>query len=53
MSNDSYYIHLQNPEKDVESEPWKALDEVVRKWVTLSGHEKDLSDYQKRKELYE
>ena len=38
---------------DPEIPAWKALDVVVRKWAVLSGMEKDLSDYQKMKEMYE
>jgi hypothetical protein len=38
---------------DKEIPAWKQLDIVCRKWANLSGMEKDLSDYQKRKELYE
>jgi hypothetical protein len=32
---------------------WKALDNTIRAWVALSGFEKDQSDYQKMKELYQ
>lgn len=32
---------------------WKHLDNVTRKWAALSGMEKDLSDYQKMKEMYQ
>jgi hypothetical protein len=38
---------------DEEIPAWKRLDIVTRKWAALSGMEKDLSDYQKRKELYQ
>jgi uncharacterized membrane-anchored protein len=38
---------------DPEIPEWKALDIVTRKWAVLSGMEKDLSDYQKRKEMFE
>ena len=38
---------------DEEIPAWKRLDIVTRKWAALSGMEKDLSDYQKRKEMYE
>jgi hypothetical protein len=38
---------------DNEIPTWKQLDIVTRKWAVLSGMEKDLSDYQKRKEMYE
>jgi len=41
-------------EQKIEEIPdWKALDIVCRKWAVMSGLEKDLSDYQKRKEMYE
>lgn len=32
---------------------WKALDNVVRGWAALSGHEKDQDAYQKRKVIYQ
>ncbi len=52
--NDSgHYIWLDAKVDDNEIPPWKQLDIVCRKWATLSGFEKDLSDYQKRKEMYE
>jgi hypothetical protein len=38
---------------DGEIPAWKRLDIVTRKWAVLSGMEKDLSDYQKMKELYQ
>lgn len=38
---------------DEEIPAWKRLDIVTRKWAALSGMEKDLSDYQKRKEMHE
>lgn len=38
---------------DEEIPDWKRLDIVTRKWAALSGMEKDLSDYQKMKELYQ
>jgi hypothetical protein len=38
---------------DEEIPAWKRLDIVTRKWAVLSGMEKDLSDYQKRKEMYQ
>jgi hypothetical protein len=40
-------------EKIEEYPEWKLLDIVCRKWAVMSGLEKDLSDYQKRKEMYE
>jgi len=53
MSNNGYYIHLQNVTPEVEQEPWEALDQVIRKWAALTGHEKDQSDYQKMKQEYQ
>ena len=53
MGNQSYYIWLDAKADDKEIPAWKRLDVVTRKWAALSGMEKDLSDYQKRKELYE
>jgi hypothetical protein len=38
---------------DDEIPAWKRLDIVIRKWAALTGFEKDQSDYQKRKEMYE
>ncbi len=48
------HIDWMNAIADDEEIPaWKRLDIVTRKWAVLSGMEKDLSDYQKRKELYQ
>jgi len=38
---------------DPEIPAWKALDIVTRKWAALSGFEKDQSNYQKMKEMYQ
>lgn len=38
---------------DDEIPEWKRLDIVIRKWAALSGMEKDLSDYQNRKVMYQ
>ena len=53
MNDNGHYIWLDAIVDDKEIPAWKALDIVTRKWATLSGMEKDLSDYQKRKELFE
>lgn len=53
MDNKGNYIWLDAISDDGEIPAWKALDIVVRKWAVLSGMEKDLSDYQKRKEMFE
>lgn len=53
MSNNGHYIWLDAVADDEEIPAWKRLDLVTRKWAALTGMEKDLSDYQKRKELYE
>ena len=32
---------------------WKSLDNTIRGWAALSGHEKDQDAYQKRKTIYQ
>lgn len=32
---------------------WKSLDNAIRGWAALSGHEKDQDAYQKRKIIYQ
>ena len=53
MNDNGHYIWLDAIVDDGEIPAWKALDIVCRKWATLSGFEKDQSDYQKMKELYQ
>jgi hypothetical protein len=53
MNDNGHYIWLDAKVDDNEITAWKQLDIVVRKWATLSMMEKDLSDYQKRKEMFE
>ena len=53
MNNNGHYIWLDAIVDDNEIPAWKRLDIVTRKWATLTGMEKDLSDYQKMKELYQ
>jgi hypothetical protein len=53
MNNNGHYIWLDAVADDEEIPAWKRLDIVIRKWATLSGFEKDQSDYQKMKELYQ
>jgi hypothetical protein len=53
MNNQGYYIWLDADADNAEIPDWKRLELVTRKWAVLSAHEKDQSDYQKRKELYE
>jgi hypothetical protein len=36
-----------------EQQPWQLLDQVVRKWVALSGFEKDQENYAKMKLLHD
>jgi hypothetical protein len=38
---------------DKEIPDWKALDIVTRKWAVMSQFEKDQSDFQKMKEMYQ
>jgi hypothetical protein len=53
MNNNGHYIWLDAIADDEEIPAWKRLDIVIRKWAALTGMEKDLSDYQKMKELYQ
>ncbi len=53
MNSNPEHIWLDAIADDDEIPAWKRLDIVIRKWAVISGLEKDLSDYQKRKELYE
>lgn len=53
MDEKSNYFWLNAIVDDDEIPAWKRLDIVTRKWAVLSLMEKDLSDYQKRKEFYQ
>jgi hypothetical protein len=53
MNDLGHYIWLDAKADDAEIPAWKSLDIVIRQWATLSAMEKDLSDYQKRKEFYQ
>jgi hypothetical protein len=53
MTDSGYYIWLDAKADDGEIPAWKRLDIVTRKWAVMAGLEKDLSDYQNRKEMYE
>jgi hypothetical protein len=53
MYEEEYNLWMAARADDEEIPAWKALDIVTRKWAVMSGMEKDLSDYQKRKEMYE
>jgi hypothetical protein len=35
-----------------ENDPWKSLDNVIRSWASLSGHEKDQNNYEILKNIY-
>lgn len=45
---------ITEPKKEPQ-EPidWKPLEEIVRKWAALTGHENDQDWYRKMKEYYE
>ena len=47
MNNESYYIWLDAKVDENEIPAWKRLDIVTRKWATLTGFERDQSNYQK------
>jgi hypothetical protein len=49
--NNGYWLNAIVDDDEVPA--WKRLDNVTRKWAALTGMENDLSDYQKRKELYQ
>jgi hypothetical protein len=52
MSENSQNSEQAATEND-KNEPWKLLDEAVRKWVVMSQWENDQSYYQKLKEQYQ
>jgi hypothetical protein len=44
----------QHNTDEIEQIPaWKLLDEITRKWAVMSGMEKDLENYEKRKIIYQ
>ena len=51
-NDNGFYIGLTRFEQNQEIPAWKALDEVVRKWAVLSGHEKDMAEYEKIQKMY-
>jgi hypothetical protein len=53
MNDENLNFWMNAKADDNEIPAWKSLDIVIRKWAVISGLEKDLSDYQKRKEMYE
>ena len=53
MSNENMYIWLESPKDESEVEPWRYLDDAIRKMAALTGHENDQSNYQKMKEMYQ
>jgi hypothetical protein len=53
MTDIKNYFWMTADAEDEEIPAWKRLDIVTRKWANQSQYEKDLSDYQKRKEMYE
>lgn len=53
MNNIDITYYIDAAKADDENPAWKRLDIVTRQWAVLSQFEKDQSDYQKRKEMYE
>ena len=47
------YIWLSAITDDDEISAWRRLDIATKKWANLTQMENDLSDYQKRKEMYQ
>jgi hypothetical protein len=52
-NTEKQYIWMDAVADDAEIPDWKRLDIVTRKWAVLSMMEKDLSSYQKMKEMYQ
>jgi hypothetical protein len=46
---EDFYIWLETPNAD---EPWKLVDDAIRRMAALTGHERDQSMYQKMKEMF-
>jgi hypothetical protein len=53
MNEQNMEFFMNAEADDGELPAWKLLDTVCRKWAVISGLEKDLSDYQKMKEMYQ
>lgn len=53
MNENNMNFFMQAKTDDAEVPAWKLVDLICRKWAIMSAMEKDLSDYQKRKEMYE
>lgn len=51
-NNQEILTGITNFEKNEEISAWEALDEVVRKWAVMSGHEKDMENYEKLRQMY-
>ena len=47
------YIWLGAVTDDGEIPAWRRLDIATKKWANLTQMENDLSDYQKRKEMFQ
>ena len=47
------YFWMSADATDEEIPAWKRLDIVTRQWANQSQYEKDLSDYQNRKIIYQ
>jgi len=43
----------QNTEQNLSPIDWRTLDQAVRRWVALSGYEKDLEKYRSLQEDYD
>ena len=50
MNDQGHHIWLDGKVDDEEIPAWKRLDIVTRKWAVLTGHEKDLENYEKMRQ---
>ena len=53
MIDKSQYTWMTADASDAEIPAWRRLDIVTRKWANQTQYEKDLSDYQNRKVMYQ
>lgn len=53
MNEQNMEFFMQAKADDGEVPAWKLVDLICRKWAIMSQFEKDQSNYQKLKEMYE
>ncbi len=50
MREDEFFVDYNTLNQ--ENDPWKNLDNVIRSWAALSGHENDQNQYETTKNNY-